>query len=356
MNTERIVDLEQQASPQLEGGHLRIANELYDALLRHDLTGRQLKVVMAIMRKTYGYGKKFDDMSAAQLGELCGMARNHVTTTLKQLEASNIISVRPGRYGQVVGINKHYTTWAGHEPASPKSGLVPNRDSGSPKSGLVLVPNRDGDSPEMGHTKDNSNKQLQQPTPKDNPQPQAAGGSTRRTRPAKAMMTAEQEARFDRLWAAYPKRVDKEDARRAWAKLDATDDDLAAMLAALDRARAAGQFADRKFVKHLSTWLNAGCWQDEVQAEYGEAEREVIAAYNDALGEQMGHIDPSIYSESRASQIQDFMGLSPKPRFWIAFFPWVREHCDLPPHAGFDWLISRRGFSAVKGGQHQRSE
>ena len=49
MMAERTVDTT-SASPQLEDGHLRIANELYDAILRHGFSGRQLLVLMAVIR------------------------------------------------------------------------------------------------------------------------------------------------------------------------------------------------------------------------------------------------------------------------------------------------------------------
>jgi hypothetical protein len=67
---------------------------------------------------------------------------------------------------------------------------------------------------------------------------------------------------FDDFWAAYPKKVGKDAARRAWAK-------------AVRRADAAkivevvGRYpfrSDRQFVKDPSTWLNAGCWEDDLDA------------------------------------------------------------------------------------------
>ncbi|WP_374993057.1 replication protein, partial [Burkholderia multivorans] len=50
-------------SPQIEDGYTRIANELYEAILGFGFTQRQLLVLLTVLRKTYGYGKKEDDMS-----------------------------------------------------------------------------------------------------------------------------------------------------------------------------------------------------------------------------------------------------------------------------------------------------
>lgn len=148
--TAQVIQMDERRSsgPQLEDGHIRIANELFDAILRFRFTLKQQSVVLAIMRKTYGYGKKADDMSASQIGEACGMSRNHVTETLNELAAMNVITKSAGNYGCVIGINKLYKEWKEVEkskkntPASPESGLVPNQDT-SPESGLEVVPNRD---------------------------------------------------------------------------------------------------------------------------------------------------------------------------------------------------------------------
>jgi phage replication O-like protein O len=99
MKAARVINIDKPKAPQVEDGYTRIANELFDAILRAGLPARELSVVMAIIRKTYGYNKKQDDISASQIGALCCLARNHVTTTLKKLEAKQIIHKRSGSYG-----------------------------------------------------------------------------------------------------------------------------------------------------------------------------------------------------------------------------------------------------------------
>ena len=43
---------EHMGKPQTEDGYLRIANELFDAILAFSFTGRQQKIISAVMRKT----------------------------------------------------------------------------------------------------------------------------------------------------------------------------------------------------------------------------------------------------------------------------------------------------------------
>lgn len=159
------------ASPQLEDGFIRIANELMEAILGFGFTHREVMVLFSIIRKTYGFGKKTDDISASQLGEICKIPRQHITTTLNALAQRNVITKESGRFGSIIGIQKNHKKWVGatttktpmdspelgqdDSPKSgqgcPESGHVPNQDRGCPESGQF-------DSPKSGHTKDNLTK------------------------------------------------------------------------------------------------------------------------------------------------------------------------------------------------------
>lgn len=151
------------ASPQLEDGFIRIANELMEAILGFGFTHRETMVLFAIIRKTYGYGKKTDDISASQLSELCKVPRQHVTTTLNVLAQRNVITKASGKFGTIIGIQKSHKKWisAGQlnvllgspklGQGCPESGHVPNQDRGCPESGQFA-------SPKSGHTKDNVTK------------------------------------------------------------------------------------------------------------------------------------------------------------------------------------------------------
>lgn len=76
------------------------------------------------------------------------------------------------------------------------------------------------------------------------------------------------ESAFDQFWAAYPKKVGKEAARRAFAKVKAPVDDL---LLAIDQQKYSGQWTKEngRFIPNPATWLNQGRWEDEVN-DFGE--------------------------------------------------------------------------------------
>jgi hypothetical protein len=71
---------------------------------------------------------------------------------------------------------------------------------------------------------------------------------------------------FDRFWGAYPRKVGKDAARRAFQKRQPDEALVTAMLAALDQQRQSQQWVREggRFIPHPSTWLNQGRWQDEV--------------------------------------------------------------------------------------------
>lgn len=65
---------------------------------------------------------------------------------------------------------------------------------------------------------------------------------------------------FDRFWAAYPKRVGKDAARKAWRVKHPS---LPVVLAALERQRAWLQRDGGRYIPNPATWLNQGRWDDD---------------------------------------------------------------------------------------------
>lgn len=345
----RIVEMP-LVSPQLENGYTRIANELLDAMIAARLTARQWAVVMAVIRKTYGFNKKHDDIGLGQLASMTGIDKANLSRAVRELSDRNIISRSAGDHGHNLGINKNFSQW-GLSKGQP----VADSATRCQKSNPLVADSATPPVAERATTKDNPSKDNYQKI-KDIPSSQAAGALTARVaKPTgKAAMTADQRDRFGRFYAAYPRKTGRQDAERAFAKINPDDDLLAEILAALAREKAAGKHADRQYIKHPATWLNKGCWTDEIQTEYTAAQRAVIEAYNVALGDLLGVIDVDVFSEPRAGRLDDFMGLSDKPDFCGRYFRYVLKNCDLPPGVGLDYLIGREGFTKVKGGQHER--
>jgi hypothetical protein len=65
---------------------------------------------------------------------------------------------------------------------------------------------------------------------------------------------------FARFWEAYPKRIGKGEAQKAWEKHRPP---LEAVLTALDRQRAWLGREGGKYIPNPATWLNQGRWEDD---------------------------------------------------------------------------------------------
>ncbi|ASW00154.1 replication protein [Paraburkholderia aromaticivorans] len=233
------------ASPQVEDGHIKLANELFDAILRFPFTARQLKVVLAIARKTYGFNKKRDDVSASQIGEICGMARTHVTSTLNELARKNVISKVKGEYGSMVEITKDYTRWTSTDSVRGVSNSLNSKEgctdrvqgyqNGTSTESVQVA------STKSVHTKDNLPKDI------------------KHSRAKKSAESVDEE--FEEAWRLYPKRDggnSKSAARKAWDARRREGISGASMIAGVKRY--AKQVADAgntgtRFVKMASTFF-----------------------------------------------------------------------------------------------------
>jgi phage replication O-like protein O len=96
------------ASPQIENGYTKIANELLDALCRINLSGHEWHVVHAIIRKTYGYNKKEDWITNTQIMKLTGQTQQKVSQAKRKLIEKKIVTEN----GNKISINKDYDNWS----------------------------------------------------------------------------------------------------------------------------------------------------------------------------------------------------------------------------------------------------
>jgi hypothetical protein len=72
-------------------------------------------------------------------------------------------------------------------------------------------------------------------------------------------------AAFERFWAAYPKKRNKGDAWKAWRALKPSEELVAAILAAVERARSSVQWRkdEGQFIPYPASWLRARGFEDE---------------------------------------------------------------------------------------------
>lgn len=127
------------ASPQLEDGYTRIANELLEALYSSDLNGTQLKLVLCIWRFTYGFQRKEHGFSEAFISKAIHRHKNQVGPELQKLIERKIIKVEAEATftrARVLAFNKNIKQWEQKEGQSVKS-LTPSETTISTVSKLT---------------------------------------------------------------------------------------------------------------------------------------------------------------------------------------------------------------------------
>lgn len=104
----------------LDNGYLRLANQIQDALCIVELSGREFRVLNAIVRLTYGWSKKEDRITNSLIADKTRLAVKHVSEAVLSLAYRNIIKMR--RIGQTryIGINTCLDKWAYTKPKCAK--------------------------------------------------------------------------------------------------------------------------------------------------------------------------------------------------------------------------------------------
>ena len=108
------------ASPQIENGYTRIANELYEKIYSTSFLASEFRIILCILRKTYGWNKKEDRISLSQFVRETRLSKQTVVTALKTLISNNIII----RKNFVYSIKKDYTKWGSQTDLTSQTHLT----------------------------------------------------------------------------------------------------------------------------------------------------------------------------------------------------------------------------------------
>ena len=103
----------------MENGYTRVANELMEAVMRFQFNKRELKIILYIIRNSYGYHRKYLINGANKHGKIAqaiGLGRPHVTKTLNELIAKNVVTTQAGK----LQLNKNYKQWTQKTKKVPK--------------------------------------------------------------------------------------------------------------------------------------------------------------------------------------------------------------------------------------------
>lgn len=92
---------------ELEDGYAKLSNMLLEAYAGADLTKRQFKVLLAILRKTYGWNKPMDRISDSQISEIAKLPVKRCNEAKLELVRMGLIKQQGGMFGP----NKNIDEW-----------------------------------------------------------------------------------------------------------------------------------------------------------------------------------------------------------------------------------------------------
>lgn len=99
------------ACPQIENGHIDIANEISEAFQKLHLTGNQWKLLWVIIRQTWGWHKPMEKISVSFFEKQTGLDRRDVVKGLKKLGEMKIINISKNLFINTYGMQKDYENW-----------------------------------------------------------------------------------------------------------------------------------------------------------------------------------------------------------------------------------------------------
>ena len=109
----------EQRVAELEDGYAKLSNMLLEEYAGADLTKRQFKVLLAILRKTYGWNKAMDRISDSQIAEIAKLPVKRCNEAKLELVRMGLIRQQGGMFGP----NKNVSEWhiPQNEGKSPKT-------------------------------------------------------------------------------------------------------------------------------------------------------------------------------------------------------------------------------------------
>lgn len=102
------------ASPQTGDGFTGISNELLEAIYSVNLNGTQFRIILMIIRFTYGFQRKEHDMSVSFISNGTGIAQRQIKRELNSLVEMAVVKVTKEatfNTSRTLALNKNYEEW-----------------------------------------------------------------------------------------------------------------------------------------------------------------------------------------------------------------------------------------------------
>lgn len=108
------------ASPPKEKGFTKVPNDILEKLMTIRVNATQLRIILAVIRFTYGFNRIEHRLSDSYLAKAVGVSRTNLNRDIQPLFKSNVlIAVRRSRTdknGSVLKLNQNLDTWMDSNP------------------------------------------------------------------------------------------------------------------------------------------------------------------------------------------------------------------------------------------------
>lgn len=100
-----------KANPQLENGYTRIANELFEAIIEYPFTCAELRIILLIIRRTYGWKMSKSYISYGSVARKLRMDIRYIKRRINKLIFESVLLKEKTEWENRIGLNKQYTSW-----------------------------------------------------------------------------------------------------------------------------------------------------------------------------------------------------------------------------------------------------
>lgn len=206
-------------------GYTRIENRLIDWLLEQDISARQMKLVLFVLRYTVCFHREFAELSLSYIEKATGILRRNAQTDIKMLVEKKILRER------FDGQKRYLSLGTVLEIENSKKETVLNSENTS----VLDFENRT--------VLNSENKEIKSIKTKE--------------------INNNDQTAFDQFWTLYPRKVSKPQAKRAFqTALKKTSFETLMLGLEGYKNYLTKEQTDTKYIKHPATWLNAEAWND----------------------------------------------------------------------------------------------
>jgi len=249
-----------------EDGTTPVSNLLLEAISMAKLSGLEIRAVLYLWRKTYGWQdkegrKKQAEIALPEWERQLDAASSKISKALKTLVEKKIIKRIPLGMGKgyIYEMNTHIYEWDGNtidlvvlsQMVTVAQKATLDQNATPPQNAGATLDQKEGATLDQNAT------------------PPATDSAMRKESLKESIKEKEEResihTHFETFWAAYPRKKSKGQAERTFFRMNPDEQLLATMLAKIEQARTSEEWLkeEGQFIPYPATWLNARGWEDE---------------------------------------------------------------------------------------------